>query len=383
MVITSGAGTQRVHYRYDAFGRRIRKDNAASTIEYVWAGDHVLFDIKDSVVTEYSYLPGTDRLHAQFRNGQFRYFLTDHLGSVAAVADSAGIKANSYQYDPWGRTESASEQVENRFRFTGRDFDSQAGLYYLRARFYDPASGRFASEDPIGLLAGLNPYSYAANSPLTLRDPFGLDECPPPPPTEPPTAIVGQDPEPGPQIPEPRYCTLPVPDDPMIPRPTPERPAPDWPGRFNPPMHTPDRGLPRHGGGRGSRQLAARDATQLSPHRPLMSCRTALYLEFGARVVTDLALAYVYSTGVGLVVRGGLLVLEGGAISSGLILTATVEGPGITGAALMWTGGAMGRLGAQSIAAAYLAVPKGPGVSAIPGGNTLIFFNNGGFGQCP
>lgn len=59
------------------------------------------------------------------------------------------------------------------FLFTGREADG-VGLYYFRARYYDPVLARFISEDPLGLLGGLNLYTYGAGSPLNLIDPLGL-----------------------------------------------------------------------------------------------------------------------------------------------------------------------------------------------------------------
>lgn len=72
-----------------------------------------------------------------------------------------------------------AEAVANPLRFAAREYDSETGLYYMRARYYDPASGRFSSEDPIGLAGGINPYVYAGNNPVTYRDPSGVStECP-------------------------------------------------------------------------------------------------------------------------------------------------------------------------------------------------------------
>jgi RHS repeat-associated protein len=138
----------------------------------MWVDGHVLFDVESGASTEYAYFTGTDRPHSMRRNGQAYYYLTDQLGSVAAVADSTGTKRNTYTYDVWGYG-SCSEQVGNRLRYTGREYDGATGFYYLRARYYDPATGRFLSEDPLG---GLNPYAYAGNNPVSLRDPSGLDE---------------------------------------------------------------------------------------------------------------------------------------------------------------------------------------------------------------
>jgi RHS repeat-associated protein len=63
----------------------------------------------------------------------------------------------------------------NSFRYTGRESDLETGLYYYRARYYDPNAGRFLSEDPLGSGGGLNFYRYVGNSSHNLRDPFGLD----------------------------------------------------------------------------------------------------------------------------------------------------------------------------------------------------------------
>ena len=62
----------------------------------------------------------------------------------------------------------------NSFRYTGREFDSETGLYYYRARYYDPEVGRFLSEDPIGFDGGINFYSYVGNNPINFFNPFGL-----------------------------------------------------------------------------------------------------------------------------------------------------------------------------------------------------------------
>jgi len=69
---------------------------------------------------------------------------------------------------------SVKGSVTNSFRYTGRERDTETGLYYYRARYYDPATGRFVAEDPLRFRTGLNFFLYARNSPLTFIDPFGL-----------------------------------------------------------------------------------------------------------------------------------------------------------------------------------------------------------------
>ncbi len=60
------------------------------------------------------------------------------------------------------------------YGFTGREYDAESGLYYYRARYYDPQVGRFISRDPIGVVGGWNRYGYGYNNPLHWRDPYGL-----------------------------------------------------------------------------------------------------------------------------------------------------------------------------------------------------------------
>lgn len=76
------------------------------------------------------------------------------------------------EYDPWGNLLQGSTAAG--YAFTGREWDSETGLYYYRARYYDPRSGRFLSEDPVGLRDGPNRYTYVHNAPVNATDPFGL-----------------------------------------------------------------------------------------------------------------------------------------------------------------------------------------------------------------
>jgi RHS repeat-associated protein len=59
--------------------------------------------------------------------------------------------------------------------YRGEQYDSDLGLYYLRARYYNPNTGRFLSEDPIGFRAGPNFYAYTYDDPTDYRDPLGKD----------------------------------------------------------------------------------------------------------------------------------------------------------------------------------------------------------------
>jgi RHS repeat-associated protein len=110
-----------------------------------------------------------------------RQFLTDALGSVIAITDSSGTLKTQYTYEPYGRTTSTGEVSSNPYQYTGRENDG-TGLYYYRARYYNPALQRFISSDPIGLSGGMNSYEYVGGNPLSFTDPsgtciFGLLSC--------------------------------------------------------------------------------------------------------------------------------------------------------------------------------------------------------------
>ena len=116
------------------------------------------------------------------------YYHADRLGNVSALSDDVGNITDRYAYDPFGHEcevlspapgapcevgpPSTSGQL---FRYTGRKYDPETGLYYYRARYYCPDCGRFLSTDPVGYEAGFNLYTYTLNDPLNNTDATGLN----------------------------------------------------------------------------------------------------------------------------------------------------------------------------------------------------------------
>ena len=117
---------------------------------------------------------GIDEPLAMYRGGVASYYHADGLGSIEALTDAMQKVAAGYLYDSFGNLTSSTGTLTNPFRYTARQFDSDTGLYYYRARYYDPTVGRFLSEDPVWLPNGRSMYDYTENSPATFTDPLGL-----------------------------------------------------------------------------------------------------------------------------------------------------------------------------------------------------------------
>ncbi|MDR5773605.1 MULTISPECIES: RHS repeat-associated core domain-containing protein, partial [unclassified Caballeronia] len=109
------------------------------------------------------------------------FYQNDHLGTPQELLDESGKVVWLARYKAWGGRKGAPygkedpAETDNAIRFQGQYHDEETGLHYNRNRYYDPATGRYISQDPIGLAGGLNPFQYAPN-PVTWVDPLGL--CP-------------------------------------------------------------------------------------------------------------------------------------------------------------------------------------------------------------
>ncbi|QJC55793.1 Putative deoxyribonuclease RhsC [Polaromonas vacuolata] len=177
-------------FSYDAFGRRIQSTitqgtQAPTTVQYLYEGAQALGEIRDGKLS-HRLLTGLslDETIARIainadgnkEAANSRIYLTDALNSVIAQLaddDNANIQ-NSYAYSPYGQSQTVGpDSANNPNQYTSRENDN-TGLYYYRARYYDPVLKRFVSSDPIGLAGGINTYLYANGSPLLYADPLGL-----------------------------------------------------------------------------------------------------------------------------------------------------------------------------------------------------------------
>jgi RHS repeat-associated protein len=166
-----------VNFKYDPFGRRIEKIAPMSgTTIYAYDGDNITEELGagGNLLAHYTQGAGSDEPLAMTGTGGIYFYHADGLGSTTSLTDSTGNVAASYVYDSFGKLTASTGSVPNPFQYTGREFDSEMGLQYHRARYYDPVNGRFLSEDPAGFAGGMNMYGYAADNPVNLLDPDGL-----------------------------------------------------------------------------------------------------------------------------------------------------------------------------------------------------------------
>jgi RHS repeat-associated protein len=166
-----------VSYAYDPFGRRIKKASSAGTSIYAYDYGNVIEETNAAggAVARYSQGLSIDEHLAMLRSSTTSYYEQDGLGTVTSLSNAGGTLAQTYTFDSFGNQTASSGSLTNSFQYTGREFDSEIGLYYNRARYYDPAAGRFLAEDPLGYGGdGSNFYAYVGNSPTGFTDIFGL-----------------------------------------------------------------------------------------------------------------------------------------------------------------------------------------------------------------
>jgi len=162
---------------YDVFNNLISQEVSGSSSNHetdylVDSSGNVIHQVK-STGEVFSVLTGIgidDHLAVTHSTGKLDYILRDAINSTVALTDGSGALQQSVSYEPYGQTTSAITTFP--IQYTGR-LPVSDGLYYYRARFYDPEAGRSLSEDPIGLEGGFNVYAYVENNPLKFIDPTG------------------------------------------------------------------------------------------------------------------------------------------------------------------------------------------------------------------
>ena len=224
-VSATGATTKKTEFYYDVFDQRVARrldadgngtwdqyesyvwadgqevlryvdsDGAASTQPFRLANRYLWGDAVDQLLSDEQYTgnsgPAITASTGSVTAGNTLWALSDHLGSVRDISDNNGVVRQHLVFDSFGRrvrevdystsgaviASNDPAAVDELFGYTARDFDTAVGLQYNRARWYDPNTGRWLSQDPIGFNAGdANLYRYVGNGPTNKTDPSGLEE---------------------------------------------------------------------------------------------------------------------------------------------------------------------------------------------------------------
>lgn len=159
--------------RYDAEGLRYEVKENANRIRFVYHQGELLYEKGGE---ENSYHLG-GRIEAVWRSEKNHYYHQDEQLSTAFITNEKREIQNHYQYDAFGNGICQEEEISNRIRYTGQQYDGVTGQYYLRARYYNPIVGRFLQED-VYQGDGLNLYAYCGNNPVRYYDPSGYSKTP-------------------------------------------------------------------------------------------------------------------------------------------------------------------------------------------------------------
>ena len=175
-----------VTYTYNGDGLKVHRSGPDGATRYYYDGIRPIWetDSGGALKAELDRDVFGNLLSRREPSGARRYFTHDGLFGPSGVTDEAASVVASLLYDAWGnvRSSSGAWAAEN-YRFTGAELDRATGLYHMGARFYDPAIGRWLSEDPEehGYFepASLNFYAYVNSNPTNLVDPDGRIAVPP------------------------------------------------------------------------------------------------------------------------------------------------------------------------------------------------------------
>ena len=171
---------------YDAEGLRAEMEENGQLVKFLYNEDREAVAEEESDGNVIRYIRGLGLISSDSEKAKTYYhYVSDEQGSITHVINGEEKESgelpqedvqsrvlNHYEYDAFGNTIRCEEQVHNRFRYTGEQYDPLTGQYYLRARYYNPVIARFTQEDTY-YGDGLNLYTYCQNNPVLYHDPTG------------------------------------------------------------------------------------------------------------------------------------------------------------------------------------------------------------------
>ena len=175
-------GETTASYTYGISGLRDSKTVNGVTTTHIWSGSQIVVDYT-AHYTSTVYIRGTS-LAAAFdwdegSKGDNRFYIQNAHGDVVNLTNTDGEVTKKYTYDAFGVEKNIVDSDTNAFRYCGEYYDKETATVYLRARYYNPTTGRFISRDSyLGRRSdplSLNLYTYCRNNPLRYIDPSGHD----------------------------------------------------------------------------------------------------------------------------------------------------------------------------------------------------------------
>lgn len=175
-------------YQYDAFNRRLQKTSDQTTERYIYTGQNEIGLVNEQGKITQLRILGSGKAAeigsaiALELDDNIYIPLYDHCGHVSVLVDLATKQfAEAYVYSAFGEEQRYGPGTTNPWHFSSKRYDPESGWIYFGRRYYDPATGRWTTPDPIGFADGPNLYAYVKNSPLTHFDAYGLWEFGPNP----------------------------------------------------------------------------------------------------------------------------------------------------------------------------------------------------------
>ena len=158
-------------YAYNPDGLRVSKTVNGETTTHILDGANVVADVTSGNISKYNRGRGLISIE---QDGQKGYYTFNGHGDIIGIVDTNGNLKNQSQFYAFGEKIYQNQTTfDNPFGYCGEYTDAETGNIYLRARYYDPGTGRFVSEDPIK--DGTNWYAYCGNNPVMFKDPTGLE----------------------------------------------------------------------------------------------------------------------------------------------------------------------------------------------------------------
>jgi RHS repeat-associated protein len=163
-------------YIYDGFGNRLVKTGSSTTLYQYDQEGRILeeTDGQGNPIVDYIYLYSLPVATLAPGMGQVYFLQTDRLGTPQAATDGGQNEVWSASYGPFGEMTAIPSLIVQNLRLPGQEFDADTGLYHNGFRDYAPGLGRYIQSDPLGLVAGLNTYTYVNANPVNATDRLGL-----------------------------------------------------------------------------------------------------------------------------------------------------------------------------------------------------------------